>query len=156
MTQVKRSAAAGLCARSTVPENPGQRGRRRLPAARNTKEIPVKALHPIVLAASIGAAALLALPAHAQGHAHGAPAAATPAAKTGEMSEGEVRKIDAGSQKITLKHGPLKNLDMPPMTMAFQVQDPAMLAQVKVGDKVRFVAANPGGRLTITQLEAAK
>jgi len=72
------------------------------------------------------------------------------------MSEGEVRKIDRKNRKITLKHGPLKNLDMPPMTMAFEVNDPALLSKVKVGDKVRFVAANPGGRLTVTALQPAK
>ena len=72
------------------------------------------------------------------------------------MSEGEVRKVDAASRKITLKHGPLKNLDMPPMTMAFQVTDMAMLDKVKVGDKVRFVAANPGGKLTLTDLRLAE
>jgi Cu(I)/Ag(I) efflux system periplasmic protein CusF len=129
------------------------------PAARKTRrKLPVKATQHIVLAAAFGAAALLASTAHAQGHDHhGTQVAATPAAaKAAEMSEGEVRKIDAGSKKITLKHGPLKNLDMPPMTMAFEVADAAMLSHVKVGDKVRFVAANPGGRLTITQLEAAR
>ena len=120
----------------------------------------MKALQHIVLAAAVGAAALLASTARAQGHDHHAtqaavtPVAVKPAATA--MSEGEVRKVDIDGKKITLKHGPLKNLDMPPMTMAFQVADPAMLSQVKVGDKVRFVAANPGGRLTITQLEAAK
>jgi Cu(I)/Ag(I) efflux system protein CusF len=128
------------------------------PAVPKHEGTPVKATRHIVLAVALAAAALLALPAHAQGHdQHGTPTATSQApAKAAEMSEGEVRKVDTGGRKITLKHGPLKNLDMPPMTMAFQVADPAMLSQVKVGDKVRFVAANPGGRLTITQLEAAK
>jgi len=72
------------------------------------------------------------------------------------MSEGEIRKIDAAARKITLKHGPLKNLDMPAMTMAFRVSDPAMLGQLKVGDKVRFVAANPGGQLTVTDIQPAQ
>lgn len=71
-----------------------------------------------------------------------------------QMSEGEIRKIDAAAGKITLKHGPLKNLDMPAMTMAFRLSDPAMLGKLKVGDKVRFVAANPGGQLTITEIHA--
>lgn len=72
------------------------------------------------------------------------------------MSEGEVRKVDMESRKITLKHGPLKNLDMPPMTMAFQVTDVAMLNKVKAGDRVRFVAANPGGKLTVTEIRLAE
>jgi Cu(I)/Ag(I) efflux system protein CusF len=50
---------------------------------------------------------------------------------------------DQAGKKITLKHGPLENRDMPAMTMAFQVSDPDMLGKVKVSDKVRFVAANP-------------
>lgn len=109
----------------------------------------------LALAAALAAASLATAPAFAQHEHH--VAAATPAAtKAAEMSEGEVRKIDTEGRKITLKHGPLKNLDMPAMTMAFQVSDPAMLGKVKVGDKVRFVAGNPGGRLTITQLEPAK
>ena len=90
-----------------------------------------------------------------QSHNHHAM---TPAAQanTMEMSEGEVRKIDLDGKKITLKHGPLRNLDMPPMTMAFQVKDPAMLANWKVGDKVRFVASNPGGGLTLEEIRAAQ
>jgi Cu(I)/Ag(I) efflux system periplasmic protein CusF len=116
----------------------------------------VKSLHQIVLAAAWGAAAALSLPALAQ-HEHHTVAAATPAAsKAADMSEGEVRKIDLGAKQITLKHGPLKNLDMPAMTMAFQVADPAMLTHVKVGDSVRFVATSPGGRLTITRIETAR
>ncbi|NKE67551.1 copper-binding protein [Ramlibacter sp. RBP-2] len=71
------------------------------------------------------------------------------------MSEGEVRKVDKAGKKITLRHGPLKNLDMPPMTMAFQVSEPELLDKVKVGDKVRFAASNPGGKLTVTQIELA-
>jgi Cu(I)/Ag(I) efflux system periplasmic protein CusF len=132
---------------------------RRASAARPLSDAPsrkrtVKSLHQIVLAVACGAAAALSLPAFAQ-HEHHA-AAAPAAAKAADMSEGEVRKVDVEGRKITLKHGPLKNLDMPGMTMAFQVADPAMLTRVKVGDNVRFVAANPGGRLTITRIEAAK
>jgi Cu(I)/Ag(I) efflux system protein CusF len=122
----------------------------------------VKALQHILIAGAVGTVAAFGGVAHAQttpGHDHHAAATAAPAAKVAqatpaEMSEGEVRKIDMENKKITLKHGPLKNLDMPPMTMAFQVSDPAMLGKVKVGDKVRFVAANPGGKLTVTEIQA--
>jgi len=115
----------------------------------------VKALLHTAVAGALAAAALPAVPAFAQGHEHHVVAAATPA-KSAEPSEGEVRKVDAAAKTITLKHGPLKNLDMPPMTMAFRVADPAMLDKVKVGEKVRFVAENPGGKLTITKIEVAK
>ena len=114
-----------------------------------------QALRHLAVAGALGAAALLPLPAFAQAHEHHVVAAATPA-KSAEPSEGEVRKVDPGAKTITLKHGPLKNLDMPAMTMAFRVADPAMLAKVKVGEKVRFVAENPGGKLTIMQIELAK
>jgi Cu/Ag efflux protein CusF len=118
----------------------------------------VKTLTQLLAAAAVGSACAFTGAALAQGHDHHAatPAAKPVAAKADEMSEGEVRKIDLAGKKITLKHGPLKNLDMPAMTMAFQVADPAMLGKVKVGDKVRFVAANPGGKLTVTDLQAVQ
>ena len=67
---------------------------------------------------------------------------------------GEVRKIDEGAGKITLKHGPIKNLGMEVgMTMVFRVTDPAMLKQVKVGDKVEFEAENGASGYTVTKLQ---
>src|SRR5216683_7359240 len=71
---------------------------------------------------------------------------------------GEVKKIDETAGKITLKHGPIKNLDMDEdgMTMVFRVQDPAMLSQVKVGDKVQFEAERATAGITITRMEKAK
>ena len=72
-------------------------------------------------------------------------------------ADGEVRKIDAAAGKITLKHGPIKALDMDDsMTMVFRVQDPAMLKQVKVGDKVKFDAARVNGQITVTKIQKAK
>lgn len=68
-------------------------------------------------------------------------------------TEGEVRRVDTRAQTITLKHGEIKNLDMPPMTMAFKVQDPAVLTQFKAGDKVRFTADKLGGNYTVLSLE---
>ena len=73
-----------------------------------------------------------------------------------QMVDGEVTKIDESAGKLTIKHGELKNLGMPGMTMVFKVQDPAMLDKVKSGDKVRFVADKVGGALTVTAIEAAK
>lgn len=72
------------------------------------------------------------------------------------LSTGEIRKVDKGAGKITIKHGPLKNLDMPPMTMVFQVKDPAMLDQVKAGDKVNFTADKINGAYTVTGFEPTK
>jgi Cu/Ag efflux protein CusF len=72
------------------------------------------------------------------------------------LSDGEIRKVDKDAKKITIKHGPLQNLDMPAMTMVFQVKDPAMLDSVKAGDKVKFRAETIGGAFTVTKIEAAK
>ena len=70
--------------------------------------------------------------------------------------EGEVRKVDKDARKITLKHGPIQNLDMPAMTMVFQVRDPAMLDRVKAGDKVRFQAEQVDGAFILTKIESAQ
>jgi Cu(I)/Ag(I) efflux system periplasmic protein CusF len=82
-------------------------------------------------------------------------AATSALAQAADMSSGEVRKVDKSASKITIKHGELKNLDMPPMTMVFQVRDPALLEKAKKGDKVRFVAEEKDGALIVTALEAA-
>ena len=72
------------------------------------------------------------------------------------MTDGEVRKIDKDARKITIKHGEIKNLGMPPMTMVFQVKDPAMLDKVKQGDKVRFHVEQESGAMVVTSIEATK
>jgi len=77
-------------------------------------------------------------------------------AAAAQSADGEIRKVDKDAKKITIKHGPIQNLDMPPMTMVFQVRDPAMLDQVKAGDKVKFDAEKLGGAYTLTKIEAAK
>ena len=81
-------------------------------------------------------------------------ATATPTAAV--MTNAEVRRVDKAAKKITLKHEDIKNLNMPAMTMVFQVKDPAMLDKVKLGDKVRFAAEDVGGAITVTQIEMAK
>jgi Cu/Ag efflux protein CusF len=73
------------------------------------------------------------------------------------MVNGQVTKIDESAGKITLKHGPIKKLDMNEgMTMVFRVQDPVMLQQVKVGDKVKFDADRINGQFTVTKIEKVK
>jgi Cu(I)/Ag(I) efflux system periplasmic protein CusF len=73
-----------------------------------------------------------------------------------DMADGEVRKVDKDAKKITLRHGELKQLDMPPMTMVFLVKDPALLDKVKAGDKVKFRAQNSGGTMVVTDIEVIK
>lgn len=69
---------------------------------------------------------------------------------------GEVKKVNKETGKLTIKHAPLANLDMPAMTMVFRVKDPAMLEKVKAGDKINFAAERANGAITVTQLDLAK
>lgn len=71
-------------------------------------------------------------------------------------TEGEVRKVDKEAGKVTLKHGEIKNLDMPGMTMVFQVKDPALLEKVKAGDQVNFTADKVNGAYTVLSIEPRK
>ena len=73
----------------------------------------------------------------------------------GAMTDGEVRKIDAAAGRITLKHGEIKQLDMPPMTMVFRVKDLALLGKVQVGDRVKFAAEKIDGQYTVTSIAKA-
>lgn len=84
--------------------------------------------------------------------AHHPPAAASAA----DMTEGEIRKIDKDAKKLTIKHGEIKNLDMPPMTMVFQVKDAGVLDTVKVGDKVRFIVQKSDTGFVVTDIQAVK
>ncbi len=73
-----------------------------------------------------------------------------------ELSEATVKKVDPAAGTVTLAHGPIANLGMPPMTMMFKAKDKAMLKKVKAGDKVRFRAEETGGAYTVVRIEAAK
>lgn len=107
------------------------------------------------------ASAAVYAPVYAASHA-GAPMTMTEG-KTGggamgstAMADGEVRKVDMEAKKITIKHGEIKNLDMPGMTMVFQVKDPAMLDKVKAGDKILFKAEKTGGAIVVTDIVPGK
>lgn len=71
-------------------------------------------------------------------------------------ADAEVRRVDAGAGKVTLRHGEIRNLDMPPMTMTFRVRDTGLLAGIKPGDRVRFTADKVDGDYTVLSLEPAK
>ncbi len=70
-----------------------------------------------------------------------------------DLTDGEVRKIDKDAAKVTLRHGEIKSLDMPPMTMVFHVKERAVLDRLKAGDKVRFAAVHEGGKYTVTEIQ---
>ena len=73
-----------------------------------------------------------------------------------DASKGEIKKIDQDAGKLTIKHGELKNISMPAMTMVFDVSDKAALAKLKAGDKITFVAGNANGQLTATNITVAE
>lgn len=99
--------------------------------------------------AAIGAATAPAVKAQA------AASAAAPADVAKELADGEVRRIDKGQGKVNLRHGEIKSLDMPPMSMWFVLKDPTWAESLKVGDKVRFVAEKVGTQYTIIEIELA-
>jgi len=73
-----------------------------------------------------------------------------------QLAEGEIRKVDKNAKKVTIKHGPVPSIDMPPMTMVFQVKDPALLDKVKAGDRVKFQAEKQGDTYVVTVIEAKR
>lgn len=75
---------------------------------------------------------------------------------TNAITRGEVRKVDKGARKITIKHQEIRNLEMPAMTMVFPVKDESMLDRVKQGDKVQFTAEKVGGTITVTRIDPVK
>lgn len=76
--------------------------------------------------------------------------------KAADLAEAEVRKVDKEAAKLTLRHGEIKSLQMPPMTMVFGVRDKAMLDAVKAGDRIRFQAVEKAGQYTVTELQVVK
>jgi Cu(I)/Ag(I) efflux system protein CusF len=82
---------------------------------------------------------------------------ALPSLALAEMVSGEVKKVDEAAQKITIKHGPIKSLDMDmTMTMVFKAADPALLKAAKPGDKIVFEPARVNGQFTVMKIEKAK
>ena len=75
------------------------------------------------------------------------------AADADELTDGEVRKVDRDAGRLTLRHGPLRNLDMPGMTMVFDVADAAVLERLRPGEKVRFQAGKVDGRFVVVRIE---
>ncbi|WP_342113407.1 copper-binding protein [Pseudoduganella sp. OTU4001] len=102
-----------------------------------------------IVSALLAAACMAGAPAMAQHGGHGQAASAS----ASDSTDGEIKKVDKPSGKLTIKHGELKNLGMGAMTMVFKVKEAGMLDKVKAGDKVRFTVDNT---MTVTAIEAAK
>jgi len=111
------------------------------------------AVAAIACSLAFGGSAVAQMP---MDHSKMSETAAPAVAATPGMTDGEVRKIDKETGKITLKHGEIKNLDMPPMTMVFTAKDKAMLDKVQVGEKVQFSVILDAGKMVITDIKPAK
>ena len=112
----------------------------------------------LTLSALIGMSFALSLPGIAHGmdqSSHGKTGTTSLPTSPADMTAGEIRKVDKDNKKLTIKHGEIRNLDMPGMTMVFQVKDTAMVDQVKVGDKVRFKVERAGSGFVVTELQQA-
>jgi Cu(I)/Ag(I) efflux system periplasmic protein CusF len=106
-------------------------------------------LLPIALAA-------LGISASELARAQASPSAAAAVEAPQEFADGEVRRIDKAQGKVNLRHGEIRSLEMPPMSMWFVLKDPAWVDGLKVGEKVRFVAEKVGTQYTITRIEPAR
>ena len=119
----------------------------------------MKAIAAIALTLGLSLQALAQSHGAHEGHdshttvAQSTPAAPAAPAKANAPTQAEVRRIDLTNNKITLKHGDIPNLDMPPMTMVFVAKDPSQLKGLKVGDRVQFTAEQLNGAYTVTNLE---
>jgi Cu/Ag efflux protein CusF len=114
----------------------------------------MKTFSALVTSTLIAATPAIAQSDHASHHV--AAGEKSSASAAGDLAQGEVKKVDKDAGKVTIKHGPLATLDMPPMTMVFRVKDPAMLDKVKAGDKIRFRAEKVGGNFTVTEYQPAE
>ena len=120
-----------------------------------------KHLFAIPLAASLlvlgTEPALAQSPAAAAADSHSShhPAAAASTTPQAELSEGEITRWDPRTLRLTLKHGEIKNLEMPPMTMVFRVADASVVGDLKPGDKVRFRAEQISGAYHVQRIEKA-
>lgn len=109
-----------------------------------------------LIVASVALAAIVTAPAFASDDMAGMDMSKPPASKTSSntaLTDAEVKKVDAATGMVTLKHGALENVGMPPMTMAFKAKDTAMVKQAHEGDKVKVRVENVNGSLTIVKLE---
>ena len=115
--------------------------------------------HKLLIATTLLAGSFSAMASSHQGAANAGTKAmpqTSAVAPSGDMTDGEIRKVDVENKKVTIKHGVIKSLDMPAMTMVFQVKEPAMLAKLKAGDKIRFSAEAAGSSMVVTDIKPAQ
>ena len=113
----------------------------------------MKNANTLLIGAMLSLVTLMPLSAVAQAAGDAGKAASTTAAS---MTDGEVRKIDKDAGKITIKHGEIKHMDMPGMTMVFVAKDKALLDKTSVGAKIQFMVTNENGQMTVTDIQPVK
>ena len=116
-------------------------------------------MRTILLLSTLALAGVVSTPSLAASDhgSHGSMVAQSQSPSSNVMADGVVKKVDKAAGKVTLSHGPLANLGMTtPMTMVFRVKDAEWLDQMKEGDKIRFMADNVNGAMTVVHFEAAK
>jgi Cu/Ag efflux protein CusF len=113
-----------------------------------------KKLAAVVL--SMVTASVAAQTGQADDHASHHPEASSASSAEVAKAEGEVRKVDKEARKLTLRHGPIPNLEMPEMTMVFRLADPNLLDGLEPKQRVRFTAERIGGQLTVTSIEVVR
>jgi Cu/Ag efflux protein CusF len=113
-------------------------------------------IHILIIGSSLAAASHNASAQAQHDHSHQATQQAATAKTPEELADGVVQEVDKANGELTIEHGPLANVNMPGMTMAYKVQDRAMLDQVKAGDKIRLRVELVNGNYTITKLALAK
>ena len=116
----------------------------------------MKTIPAIAIAVSSFVASSVSLTAVSQATTTAAQPPMPAASSAPDMTDGEVKKIDKDTGKITLKHGDIKNLDMPGMTMVFTAKDKSLLDKVQPGDKVKFHAVSDNGKLMVTDIQPVK
>jgi Cu/Ag efflux protein CusF len=110
----------------------------------------MKQTHLLLAAITVTLTSLLCVPVFAQTSPGGTTIGTS--AKP-DLTDGEIRKVDKETGKLTIRHGEIKHLDMPPMTMVFVAKDKAMLDKLKAGDKVRFMTVHENGQMIVTDLQ---
>ncbi|MBN9430008.1 MAG: copper-binding protein [Burkholderiales bacterium] len=120
----------------------------------------MKRLTPLMAGALLASIAATAqAQSHSHTHAHETSNAAKPTATAkpeAALVDGEIRRIDRNNAKLTIRHGEIKHLDMPPMTMEFEVDDRALLPTLKAGDRIRFLVEQRNGKMVVTRIEPAR
>ncbi len=116
----------------------------------------MKIVQSVVVSAVFAIAALTSVTGIAQAQANQSKSGNTKVDTSKDITDGEIRKVDKEAGKLTIKHGEIRNLEMPPMTMVYQVKEKAMLDKVQAGDKIKFKVINENGKMVVTEIHPGK